>query len=671
MKPNKNLNRDFHGLELKAKETDNNNQFELSFSSEEPYLRSFGYEILSHSPDAVDLSRLKEIGVLLYNHDKDKVCGKILDVSIENGRGRALVEFDTDADSQKIADKVRSGTLKGVSVGYEVLEWEDVSEKGAEYASFKATKWKPYEISIVSIPADATVGVGRSMTENAENVTNNHVLEVKNVTEQAEKITNNDTKGENELENIVKTNVNTLDLKELKSMTNEVKATKPVENVAKVDTDAILKTERARIADINALCRDFGFDDDADAFIRDGSDLNTVRSAILEKLKTAKKPVDVKVQCDAGDNFRAAAVDALCMRAGVPVAKPAQGANELRSMSLRDLAIEALANQGMNERELRRMSPDHLYDTLQRDWFNPSSLFTSIMDTAIQKNIVDIYQKVPVTFDKFTTKGSVSDFKETKDHNYIIGGGAFEKVSENGELKASRPDTQILPTRKIDTYGTQFSMSRQAFINDDIGFLARVPGVYAAAAKRKINQQVYEILFNNGKIYDGVNLFDAKHANVAGTASKPTLASIQEMILKLQAQKDPFGEAINAVPAMLILPIGYSFEVDTLLHSASITTADSQNTGYNPLAGRGLTYIEDATLNGLAGTNSAPWFLTANPLTAKGIQVDYLNGNETPMIRRSEKAGQLGFVWDIFLDWGISVIDYRGIVKNAGAKITI
>ena len=73
MKPNKNLNRDFHGLELKAKETDNNNQFELSFSSEEPYLRSFGYEILSHSPDAVDLSRLKEIGVLLYNHDKDKV----------------------------------------------------------------------------------------------------------------------------------------------------------------------------------------------------------------------------------------------------------------------------------------------------------------------------------------------------------------------------------------------------------------------------------------------------------------------------------------------------------------------------------------------------------------------------------------------------------------------
>lgn len=671
MKPNKNLNRDFHGLELKAKETDNNNQFELSFSSEEPYLRSFGYEILSHDKNAVDLSRLQEIGVLLYNHDKDRVCGKILDVSIENGRGRALVEFDTDADSQKIADKVRSGTLKGVSVGYEVLEWEDVSEKGAEYASFKATKWKPYEISIVSIPADATVGVGRSMTENAENVTNNPVLEVKNVAEQAEKITNNDTKGENELENIVKTNVNTLDLKELESMTNEVKATKPVENVAKVDTDAILKTERARIADINALCRDFGFDDDADAFIRDGSDLNTVRSAILEKLKTAKKPVDVKVQCDAGDNFRAAAVDALCMRAGVPVAKPAQGTNELRSMSLRDLAIEALANQGMNERELRRMSPDHLYDTLQRDWFNPSSLFTSIMDTAIQKNIVDIYQKVPVTFDKFTTKGSVSDFKETKDHNYIIGGGAFEKVSENGELKASRPDTQILPTRKIDTYGTQFSMSRQAFINDDIGFLARVPGVYAAAAKRKINQQVFEILFNNGKIYDGVNLFDAKHGNVAGTASKPTLASIQEMILKLQAQKDPFGEAINAVPAMLILPIGYSFEVDTLLHSASITTADSQNTGYNPLAGRGLTYIEDATLNGLAGTNSAPWFLTANPLTAKGIQVDYLNGNETPMIRRSEKAGQLGFVWDIFLDWGISVIDYRGIVKNAGAKITI
>ena len=52
-----------------------------------------------------------------------------------------------------------------------------------------------------------------------------------------------------------------------------------------------------------------------------------------------------------------------------------------------------------------------------------------------------------------------------------------------------------------------------------------------------------------------------------------------------------------------------------------------------------------------------------------GIQVDYLNGQETPTFRRSETAGQLGFVWDIWLDWGITVMDYRSFVKNPGVKL--
>ena len=51
------------------------------------------------------------------------------------------------------------------------------------------------------------------------------------------------------------------------------------------------------------------------------------------------------------------------------------------------------------------------------------------------------------------------------------------------------------------------------------------------------------------------------------------------------------------------------------------------------------------------------------------MEVDYLNGQEVPTIRRMETAGQLGFVWDVYLDWGISVMDFRGAVKNPGEKI--
>lgn len=152
----------------------NERKFVLSFSSEEPYDRWFGTEILSHSEDAVDLSRLNSIGCVLYNHNRDKVIGKIIRAWVEDNRGYAEIEFDKDADSEIVFQKVAGGTLKGVSVGYLVDVWEDVAaNKKSSDGRFTgpcsiATKWTPYEISIVSIPADPTVGVGRSQNESKE-----------------------------------------------------------------------------------------------------------------------------------------------------------------------------------------------------------------------------------------------------------------------------------------------------------------------------------------------------------------------------------------------------------------------------------------------------------------------------------------------------------------------
>lgn len=152
----------------------NERKFILSFSSEEPYERYWGTEILEHSEGSLDLTRLNTIGVLLFNHDRDKVIGKINRAWIENGRGQAEVEFDTDAEAEVIFQKVSSGTLKGVSVGYMVEVWEEVAaNKLSADGRFTgpcsiAKRWMPYEISIVSIPADPTVGVGRSHEEPTE-----------------------------------------------------------------------------------------------------------------------------------------------------------------------------------------------------------------------------------------------------------------------------------------------------------------------------------------------------------------------------------------------------------------------------------------------------------------------------------------------------------------------
>lgn len=164
--------REFVDCSIRAMEGEGNERkFRLSFSSEEPYERWWGTEILEHKEGSMDLTRLNSIGCLLFNHDRDRVIGKVLRAWVENGRGEAEVEFDTDADSETIFQKVSGGSLKGVSVGYQVSSWEDVAaNKTSADGRFIgpcsiATRWMPYEISIVSVPADATVGVGRSKEE--------------------------------------------------------------------------------------------------------------------------------------------------------------------------------------------------------------------------------------------------------------------------------------------------------------------------------------------------------------------------------------------------------------------------------------------------------------------------------------------------------------------------
>ena len=166
--------RELNGQIRAVEGEENSRKFTLSFSSEEPYMRWFGNEILDHAEEAVDLTRLSEMGVVLYNHKRDDVIGKITRVWIEDNRGRAEIEFDSDDLSETIRQKVEGGTLKGVSVGYMVDSWEEVMP-GKQSADGRFTgpcsiarKWAPYEISIVSIPADTTVGVGREMEEKPE-----------------------------------------------------------------------------------------------------------------------------------------------------------------------------------------------------------------------------------------------------------------------------------------------------------------------------------------------------------------------------------------------------------------------------------------------------------------------------------------------------------------------
>lgn len=431
--------------------------------------------------------------------------------------------------------------------------------------------------------------------------------------------------------------------------------------------------ERTRTLTIATMCRDFGLgDEDLQRFIKDGTTEDQVRAYILEQLRTGHGPIPtgIHVTESGEDDFRRDAAEGLLLRGGVDLDKPSDGARHFSHMTLRDLAIECLERAGVAD--ARRMSSDSLLQELfSRQYFNPTAAFPTILDNAIEKAYVQGHRTAAVTFDQWTRKGSLKDFK-IHDNNYLAGPvGDFLEVPEGGELKNDKPTDAKLPTRQIKTYGKQFTLSRQAFINDDIDLVTRIPARYAAAARRTINTQCYTILMKNPNIYDGKPLFHASHKNVLTTGTGITQVAVQAMILALSTQKDEFDQPIIVRPGKIIVPAGLDFDIYTLFNSPTIHTSGNTQ-AVNPLYQyRDLQIIADPTINALAGGfgNVMPWWMTANTTDSGFIEVDYLNGQEVPTIRRMETPGQLGFVWDIYLDWGINVMDYRGAIKNPGIQI--
>jgi len=145
---------------------------ELSFSSEAEVERYFGIEILDHSARSIRLGRMQNGAALLVNHDRSDQVGVVESVTIgTDRRGRAVVRFGRSARANEIFQDVVDGIRRLVSVGYRVHRTETTTSGGVE--TVRVVDWEPYEISLVSIPADDSVGVGRGESEPSRGPSNN------------------------------------------------------------------------------------------------------------------------------------------------------------------------------------------------------------------------------------------------------------------------------------------------------------------------------------------------------------------------------------------------------------------------------------------------------------------------------------------------------------------
>lgn len=149
------------GLELKEL-NEEAREVPLSYSSEEPYERWWGVEVLGHAATEVDMTWIASgRAPFLADHDTRQQIGVVTSAQLGTDRkGRAVVRFGKSPRAEQEWQDVKDGVRGNVSVGYEIRELELVKQEG-DVKTYRVTDWRPLEVSLVSIPADMSVGVGR------------------------------------------------------------------------------------------------------------------------------------------------------------------------------------------------------------------------------------------------------------------------------------------------------------------------------------------------------------------------------------------------------------------------------------------------------------------------------------------------------------------------------
>lgn len=272
---------------------------ELAFSSDVPLERWPGMvEKLSHAPGACDLTRLNDGAPLLFNHDLDEVIGVVENARVDaDGRGRAVVRFSRSEEAETVWQDVQDGILRNVSVGYRVKDVM-LREQADGLDTYEVTKWEPFEISIVSVPADISVGVGRGLM-NPEDDEEESCLEERAPQEvappQAPKVDGEE--GEDAVDEASETpEEQAAELADmvLKGMQKKSIQTQPTTQVSIMSTpnntpaDGV-GAERARSEAILTAGEKYNEQALASEFVRSGKSVDEFRSALLEQVEKRNK----------------------------------------------------------------------------------------------------------------------------------------------------------------------------------------------------------------------------------------------------------------------------------------------------------------------------------------------------------------------------------------------
>ena len=315
--------------------------FEFPFSSEAPVRRFFGDEVLSHEEGSANLERLNGAAPFLFNHDPNRVLGVVESavISPTDKRGYAKIRFSRSKFATEVLEDVKDGIFRGISFGYSLDEVEETD------TGLRATRWTPHEISLATIPADNSVGFGRSLVEN---------ISSENVTLEEEDIIINVKSSEKEIRSAVTTAHSNPSMEETTKET-AVETNPAVEIDVQAEVQRALDENNARVAEITSTCREFaeyGAEELTETLIKGGKSATEARSAILDLVKNKKvtpiRSTDMQIEGKKSEEFldKKEAQSFSFLRAINALANPADKAAQEAATYEREVSEEAAKRYG-------------------------------------------------------------------------------------------------------------------------------------------------------------------------------------------------------------------------------------------------------------------------------------------------------------------------------------
>ena len=417
------------------------------------------------------------------------------------------------------------------------------------------------------------------------------------------------------------------------------------------------RAERARVMAIQNMARAHNVPDEMTAELIDsGASLTAAKARVFDmrhQTPTTGPGFRVSMGNTEQEKFRSAVQDSLSLRCGHALEKPAEGARELQSYSLREIAREMLARSG-------QPSGGHIVQLVGR------ALATTdlplLLVEASRRTLMEAFEAAPETWREWAGTGTATDFKKST----ALGMEGEVKPllkPEGGEYKEGKL-AENAEEYKVDTFGRKMVITREAIINDDLNALTALPRMYGEATAEMVGDVAYKaLLATPNTMGDGNPLFSAAHNNLyAGKGGIPTVESLGNVVTGMKLQKDSFGKIVTIQPKFFLAPVALEVASEQFFNTqlqgaGSILGIQAKPLVNNPYGGNFFTRVYDRRMDEAGADN---YYLAA----ARGtVVVFFLGGVEAPYIEEQINFNTDGVESKVRMDVGAKAMRWVTLAK--------